>query len=125
MRTKPPGDEESPGDQRAAELEDGFMNFTQPVPANSESAELLQPADGPLDRPTNGSQMIRFGFPTTGNSRFDPRCVQQGSTGRAVITLVSRHGPRCLSADVPLDSFVPSMASPPIIPEELKPSRKN
>ena len=73
------------------------MNFAQPVPANSESAELLQPTDGPLDRPTNGSQMIQFGFPTTGNSRFDPRRGQQGSSGLAVVTLVSRHGPRRLS----------------------------
>ena len=101
------------------------MNFAQPVPADSESAELLQPTDRPLHQPSNGPQVIRFGFPTTLNSGFNPRRGQQGSSGLAVVTLVSRHGPRCLSADVPLDSFVPSMASPPIIPEELKPSRKN
>ena len=70
------------------------MNGTQPVPADSESAELLQPADRQLHRPSNGPQVIRFGFPTTRNLGFNPRRGQQGPSGLAVVTFVRRHSQR-------------------------------
>ncbi len=61
------------------------MNCFQSVPANSQSPELLQPTDRPLDRPAPRSQRRRLLPATPGNVWHDADVVEKVASGLPVV----------------------------------------
>lgn len=70
------------------------MQVRQAFPANPQPAELLQPAQRPLDRPADAAQVVRVVRTALGNVGVDPHGRQQVAGGLAVVAFVRRHAAR-------------------------------
>jgi hypothetical protein len=63
--------QETPADQTAAELQEGFVNLRSAFETNSEPTKLVQPRDGSFDYPTSYTQTAAVFGATPGNLATD------------------------------------------------------
>lgn len=88
-------DPDSVTDDAGGEIEEGLVHGEGPVPADAESAELVQPTEGAFDDPADVPEAW-FTVSASGNLRSDAEPSQDGLKRAAVESLVGHEGVRLL-----------------------------